>query len=149
MLQMSISSLLMKEDNSLIHLPTSGLIQTRSLLSRYTPRTTFICSPVSAKASIFVCRRSRRKYRSMIKSTIIANKRIMTFQLLQSNQQEPIASFLMNVISIQLGRNRNLIVLIGKEKLVQRTKVCANYHGGSFKSLKNLRMRPTRMWPKN
>ncbi len=134
MLRMINSLLLIKEDSKLIHLPTSDLILTHSLLSRYIHQTTFTSSPVSAKASIFVCKGSRRMYRLMIKSTNIANKRITTFQLLQSDQQEPIASFLMNAISIQLGRNQNLIALLGKEKHVQKIKAYANYHGEYSKS---------------
>lgn len=123
------SSLLIKEDSKLIHHVTSGLILTHSLLFRYIHQITFTFSAVSAKASISVCKGSKRIHRSLIKSTNIANKRITTFQLLQLDQQEPIASFLTNAISIQLGRNRNLIVLFGKEKHVLRIKGYANYHG--------------------
>jgi hypothetical protein len=146
---MSTSSLWMKEDSKLIHLPILGLILILSLLSHFIHQITFTSSPVNAKASISACRRSRRKYRSMIKSTNIANKKITTFLLLQSNQQESIASFLTNAIAIRLGRNRNLIVVPDREKLVQRIKACANYHGGSFRSLKSFRMQLTKMWLKN
>lgn len=134
MLRMINSSLLIKEDSLLIHPPTSGLIRTHSPLSHFIHQTTFTSSAVSAKASISVCKGSKRMHRFMIKSTNIVNKRITTSQLLQSDQQESIASFLTNAILIQLVRNRNLIVLLGKEKHVLKIKDYANYHGEYSKS---------------